>query len=175
MPARRYLLGLTSLLATLGCSRTAPSLDEGGVTTDPGGSSSEDSTGSSEESTESSSGGQKFDVAEDGEDQGMKLDIAPIGDSPSPSCSTMYYESLEMAAAAHPDCEIEPGDHFEYFELCIDRPLDVSCSYLCPDNELCEGMDGVCWFGEWVQLCGPYEDETSCCLLLVEWAPITTG
>jgi hypothetical protein len=160
----RWQLGLVSLLVTLGCSPRPPVSDEAGVTTDPGGSSESSGT----------TGGQKLDLG-GSEDEGGKLDVAPIGDLPQ--CWTTYYMTLEEANAAHPDCVLELfSPDAEFAEMCVDRPVGGSCADICPTDQLCEGMNGSvgCPWTDWYQLCGPYETADSCCLLLEVGVPQTT-
>jgi hypothetical protein len=166
-------LGLASLLVT-GCRTTLPVTDEGGVTTN------QSSNGESPDSGQSSEGEVTSDVdtgmpdesgSTDDEDEGgdetTKCDFGFYSDLPQqPSCWTQELTEAEVVAA-HPDCALGPFDPIlgiSYSEICVQELPDGACADICPPSMLCEGMQDCAL--SWHSMCGPYQMNHSCCLIL---------
>jgi hypothetical protein len=169
--ARHRLVLALPLFAALGCSSTAPSPDEAGVTTEPSGSADVE-TGVMDETT-----------SESESESGFKLDVAPLQDFPMPACWVTYLTEAEANAAAPPDCSFgpfDPGEVIDYLEVCAEPPRNGDCASICPPNALCEGME-ACYSpnlsdgGGWYQMCGPNETVDGCCLLLAKPGAVTTN
>jgi hypothetical protein len=192
------------LVLAAGCSATPPATDDGGVTTNQGSNGESPESGEAPESGASSDGAESSDdevTSEDSTDTsateetetteasesgsesesesegGFKLDLAPSDDTPPESSCWGFYLTEADAIAAYPDCGIIPFDPnipVDYVQLCVDRPPDGDCADICPPDMLCEGM-AECFVDGWFGMCGPYETDDSCCLLLAAQVQVIPG
>lgn len=173
------------LMLAAGCSPAPPSGEEGGVTTNPGSNDgnadsldADVDSGSSMSSMSSESGLMDESGSTDEESEsGMKLDLEYKYDIPPPAeCWVAYLTEAEVVAA-HPDCALgpfDPNNYTQFYEVCVTHPADGDCSDICPPDMMCEGMGDCYWWGNF-GMCGPYETEEACCLIVAGEQPPPEG
>jgi rubrerythrin len=139
-------------------------------------SSSEESPDSGEApDSEASSGMMDSSESDESESNDAgKLDVAPVDDMPAGLCSVLQLAEDQLAAT-YPDCEINDVPlGANYYEVCIDPPADDDCSSICPPEMLCTGME-LCVAAPWYGLCGPYQTNGMCCLVVADDEPPVPG
>ena len=175
-------LGWVAPLWLAGCSPAQPGgEEEGGVTTNPSSSGNdsaegEGEVGSTDDGTDTNAD-EDTGMVEDGDTDGIKLDVMPLDDIPPHSACTSKELPEDEAAALYPECGVGPLDPnlgHHYFELCVERPPGGDCSSICPPEQLCAGME-LCYWTPPVSVCGLLMSEDQCCLLTVGEDPPPIG